>query len=43
MPEKINYKIEDLKKFLGKGHVLTFYGGEPLLEIERIKEIVDNK
>ncbi len=44
MPENISYSIVDLKKFISKDNnpVLTFYGGEPLLEIEKIKEIIDN-
>lgn len=44
MPDKISYSIKELKKFiaLDKNPVLTFYGGEPLLEIEKIKEIMDN-
>jgi putative peptide-modifying radical SAM enzyme len=35
--------VNDLKKFLGKDKnpVLIFYGGEPLLEIEKIKKIMD--
>jgi len=42
MPDKIQYKIEDLAKFLEKDQStsIAFYGGEPLLEIERMKEIV---
>lgn len=42
-PPKIEYPIEDLKKFLSKegSHTLTFYGGEPLTEIDKIKEIMD--
>ncbi len=41
--EKFNSSITDLKKFLAKDKnpVLIFYGGEPLLEIEKIKEIID--
>jgi len=43
-PEKSIVKAEDLKKFLAKDNqaVLIFYGGEPLMEIEKIKEIMDN-
>ncbi len=42
-PEKLEIAIEKLKKFLEKDKeaVLVFYGGEPLLEIEKIKEIID--
>lgn len=44
MPEKASYSVEELKRFisLDKNPVLTFYGGEPLLEIEKIKNIMDN-
>ncbi len=45
MPETISYTIKDLKKFFEKSckkHVITFYGGEPLLEVGKIKEIIDN-
>ncbi|MFC1685773.1 tyrosine--tRNA ligase [Nanoarchaeota archaeon] len=47
MPPKLEYSIEDLKKFVkaeeGKSpHVLTFYGGEPLMHIEKIKETMDS-
>lgn len=44
MPEKISYNLKDLKKFLErdkKEHVITFYGGEPLIEAQKIKEIMD--
>lgn len=43
MPDRISYSVEDLKNFVkkDKNPVLTFYGGEPLLEIEKIKEIMD--
>lgn len=40
MPEKIQYSIEDLRKFVGKSSI-AFYGGEPLLEIEKMKEIMN--
>ena len=42
--EQFDLRIEDLKKFLEKDEnpVLIFYGGEPLLEIEKIKKIIDN-
>jgi len=47
VPEKIAYSIDELKDFLNRNsseakHVLTFYGGEPLLEIDKIKEIMDS-
>jgi len=43
-PEKSEINIEKLKAFLEKDKdgVLIFYGGEPLLEIEKIMEIIDN-
>jgi uncharacterized protein len=39
-----NININKLKEFLSKDPkaVLIFYGGEPLFEIEKIKEIIDN-
>ncbi len=42
-PEKSKVIVEDLKKFLEKDEnpVLIFYGGEPLLEIEKMKKIID--
>ena len=44
VPEKISYNIEDLKKFMRKDPetVLIFYGGEPMLCIDKIEEIMDN-
>ncbi|MBT5029628.1 TIGR04084 family radical SAM/SPASM domain-containing protein [archaeon] len=43
MPEKPEYSIEDLKKKITEEDYLTFYGGgEPLLNIPMIKEIMDN-
>ena len=42
-PENFSVLIEDLKKFIekDKNPILIFYGGEPLLEIDKIKEIID--
>lgn len=34
-------KIADLKKFLKPTDTLIFYGGEPLIRLEKIKEIID--
>jgi len=34
--------IETLKSFIKKDDTLIFYGGEPLLKIDKIKEIIDN-
>lgn len=45
MPARIKYSTEQLKQFLARSntkHTLTFYGGEPLMDIEKIKEIMDN-
>jgi len=44
LPKKINYDINLLDKFCrrDKECVLTFYGGEPLLCIGEIKQIMDN-
>jgi putative peptide-modifying radical SAM enzyme len=42
-PCKSEVDVKRLRKFLlkDKNPVLVFYGGEPLLEIEKIKEIID--
>ena len=44
LPRKIDYDIECLAAFCIKDRncVLSFYGGEPLLRIKEIKEILDN-
>ncbi len=43
-PKEIQYKIEDLRNFIAKDEnpVLAFYGGEPLLRIETMKQIMDS-
>lgn len=43
-PEKLSVKTLKIKEFLDKDQnaVLVFYGGEPLVEIEKIKEIMDS-
>jgi uncharacterized protein len=43
-PAQFSVSAGKLKKFLekDKNPVLVFYGGEPLLEIEKIKEIMNN-
>ena len=43
LPRKINYDVELLEKFCRKDPdcVLTFYGGEPLLCADKIKQIMD--
>jgi putative peptide-modifying radical SAM enzyme len=44
MPDKIEYSVEDLVKFMAKDKKpsIAFYGGEPLLEIQKMKEIMDS-
>jgi len=44
LPRKINYDAELLEKFCRKDPdcVLTFYGGEPLLCADKIKQIMDS-
>ncbi len=44
LPRQINYDIKLLNKFCQKDPecVLTFYGGEPLLGIDKVKQIMDN-
>ena len=37
----VQYSIDDLKKFITKEDYVTFYGGEPLLRMDLIKEIID--
>lgn len=39
MPRKIQYGVEELR--IAENCNLAFYGGEPLLEIEKMKEIMD--
>lgn len=43
LPYDITYSVEDLKKFIDKDNdpVITFYGGEPLLAMDLMKEIMD--
>ncbi len=44
LPQDTNFKISELKQYSkhDKDFSLTFYGGEPLLQINKIKEIMDN-
>jgi uncharacterized protein len=44
LPKKADYDVGYLKKFCEKDPecVVTFYGGEPLLNIEFIKQVMDN-
>jgi putative peptide-modifying radical SAM enzyme len=43
LPRKITYNIQALKNFCGQDHecVLTFYGGEPLICSDQIRQIMD--
>ena len=43
-PKEIQYSIDDLKKFisLDENPILEFYGGEPLLRIDTMKNIMDS-
>jgi len=43
LPKKISYPISELKTFCSKDPycVLTFYGGEPLLCLDEIKQVMD--
>ena len=44
LPKKINYNVESLNKFCRKDPdcILTFYGGEPLLCPDKIRQIMDD-
>ncbi|MGD6807179.1 MAG: TIGR04084 family radical SAM/SPASM domain-containing protein [Candidatus Bathyarchaeia archaeon] len=44
LPRKVTYDIADLKRFVQKDPdcVLTFYGGEPLMQMDKIRQIMDN-
>lgn len=44
LPKETDYPIEWLKEFCGKDPdcILTFYGGEPTLCLEKIRQIMDN-
>ncbi len=43
LPRKLNYDLELLRDFCNKDPecVLTFYGGEPLLGIDKLRQIMD--
>lgn len=43
-PESSEINVDDLKRFINRDEnpVIIFYGGEPLLQINKIKEIIDN-
>jgi uncharacterized protein len=44
LPRQVNYDIKALGKFCVKDPecVLTFYGGEPLLALDKLRQIMDN-
>lgn len=44
VPDKISYDIKTLETFMSKDPepVLIFYGGEPMLCIDKIKQVMDN-
>ena len=44
LPKKISYDVDMLNSFCRQDHdcVLSFYGGEPLLCVNEIKQIMDN-
>jgi uncharacterized protein len=44
VPDEISYDLKLLEKFVGEDPeaVLIFYGGEPMLCIDKIKQIMDN-
>jgi putative peptide-modifying radical SAM enzyme len=44
LPRKLNYELDLLERFCRKDPdcVLTFYGGEPLLCADKIRQIMDN-
>jgi uncharacterized protein len=43
LPRKVTYDLEDLNNFVKKDPdcVLTFYGGEPLMQMEKLRHIMD--
>lgn len=41
MPSKIQYSLESLKRLVD-GNSVAFYGGEPLLEMGKMKEVMDS-
>lgn len=44
LPSDVNYSVEELNRFAKKdpNFALTFYGGEPLMKIDLIKEIMNS-
>jgi uncharacterized protein len=40
-PVDSSVDVEKLKKFLNSGDTLIFYGGEPLVKIDKVKEIIN--
>ena len=43
LPRKANYDVAELERFVQKDPdcVLTFYGGEPLMQMDKLREIMD--
>ncbi|MBS7626938.1 TIGR04084 family radical SAM/SPASM domain-containing protein [Candidatus Bathyarchaeota archaeon] len=44
VPTRMSYDIHDLARFIRKdpSPTIIFYGGEPLIEVEKVEEIIDN-
>lgn len=44
LPRKVTYDKEDLNRLVQKDPdcVLTFYGGEPLMQMDKLRQIMDN-
>jgi putative peptide-modifying radical SAM enzyme len=42
VPVNSNVQVDELKKFLESDDTLIFYGGEPLIMADKVKEIMDN-
>ncbi len=41
MPKEISYPVEELQEVVSEEDYLTFYGGEPLMSIPKVREIMD--
>ncbi|MCX8192411.1 MAG: TIGR04084 family radical SAM/SPASM domain-containing protein [Nitrososphaeria archaeon] len=42
VPWNVEYTLDDLKNVVGRDDVIAFYGGEPLLNLKFIEEVMDN-
>jgi len=42
VPWKVSYPVSKLKKLVKPGDIICFYGGEPLLNLEFIREVMDS-